>query len=335
MSLAKAADIVSLTLPDPNRGGGEEYPHLAEDSRNLSVRVSRGEGWVQFLADIDAAGNAVDLRVVRASGNSAQVRFVLEAAARWRWRPAMSDGTPVPGTALHLVRFSPREAIVGKADTAMARGFSAVVEAVEAGDRAAAEAQLQIMQAKSERNSAEYSLMKIGEALVQRRWGTPLEEFAALQDAMAGGGAAFAGLPAAYHRSAKMDEFRLLLALGRYADARLAGEAAIRLGPDAATVARLERALARVAAIENSAEPFRMQIQLGPTGLESVNLLRRQFVIVSGIESLSARLYCREGMLRLPAPLLAGTEFRIDDAATGCRLHLDGPPRGLVSIEEH
>ncbi len=263
------AETIVVSPSDPALNGGYVYPRLLEDERDLATLVPRGEGWVQFAADIDTTGKATNVRVLRTSGNAAQVRHVLDRVTQWRWQPATSGGEPVIETAMRLVRFQTRKPMDAKADAAAGEAFAATVRAVETGDRAAAESQLDKLRQRERNNSAEYTLLKIGESLVQRRWGTPLAEFEALTDAFAGGSGAFAGLPPQYRRSATMDLLRLRLAAGQYADARSSAQTAERLTDDKATKTKLAGVLARIAEIESSSEPCRMQTSLGPGGLAS------------------------------------------------------------------
>ena len=313
--------------------GGYEYPQPLIDEEQLRILVPRGEGWVQFAARISASGTVQDVQVVRATGDAAQIAYVLERVKAWRWKPAQSGGQAVEGTALRRVVFRPESAIAAKADGAVARGFAEIILATQRGDRAAAEASLATMLARPERNSAELTLQQVAASRIHGKWGQPLDEYLALQQALAGGEAAFAALPPNFRRLALMDELRLLLALGRYADARRAGAEALRAAQDDDTKSRISGALAKVDDIAATTTPTRMVLALGPTGLESVGLLRRQFMFAAGGEAVSeARLFCREGAMEIP--LQAGARFQIDAEATECRVHLVGTPRARVDIEE-
>jgi TonB family protein len=85
----------------------EERVYRAGDNITAPVLVSKAEpryteealqaqlqGTVVLYAQIDPSGNAVNLHVLRRLGMGLDARAI-EAASRWRFQPAMRDGTPV------------------------------------------------------------------------------------------------------------------------------------------------------------------------------------------------------------------------------------------------
>ena len=67
----------------------------AEPEYTEEALQARLEGTVVLYAQIDPSGNAVNLHVLRGLGMGLDARAI-EAASRWRFRPGMRDGTPVP-----------------------------------------------------------------------------------------------------------------------------------------------------------------------------------------------------------------------------------------------
>lgn len=94
-------------MPAGNVGASVDYA-FAPPPPYPAVSLRRGsEGTVWLRVEIDAAGTPMNVDVEHSSGDRA-----LDAAARaqvlkrWRFKPAMLDGTPVRATALVPVVFS-------------------------------------------------------------------------------------------------------------------------------------------------------------------------------------------------------------------------------------
>ena len=63
-------------------------------------------GTVRVRADVDADGVPVSVAVVEGSGTRELDRAALDAVRRWRFRPGMVDGRPVPGSVVVPIEFS-------------------------------------------------------------------------------------------------------------------------------------------------------------------------------------------------------------------------------------
>lgn len=71
--------------------------------------MRRGEsGEVLLEINVDPAGRPHSMDIVRSSGSRYLDRAALVAARSWRFRPAMRDGQPVPGTVNVPIRFDGR-----------------------------------------------------------------------------------------------------------------------------------------------------------------------------------------------------------------------------------
>lgn len=84
-------------LLDGFRNPEPEYPYLSRQ---------RGEqGAVTVLLHISEAGQVTGVEVLASSGYPALDEAAKRAVLRWRFRPAMRDGAPIPGsirTAIHF-----------------------------------------------------------------------------------------------------------------------------------------------------------------------------------------------------------------------------------------
>ena len=76
-----------------------EYPATA-------LRRGRS-GTVVLSVQVDATGRPARVRIAQRSGTRELDRAALEAVQRWRFRPAMSNGQPVPGQVEVPIEFSP------------------------------------------------------------------------------------------------------------------------------------------------------------------------------------------------------------------------------------
>ena len=77
-------------MPTPIESPGPRYPTRA---------LRRGEsGEVLLRIEVDPRGVPARVDVASSSGSRDLDRAAVAAAKRWRFRPAMRDGTPVAGT---------------------------------------------------------------------------------------------------------------------------------------------------------------------------------------------------------------------------------------------
>lgn len=99
-----AADVPLAAGPAPAidvlAGGGDSAPVAIESPspRYPARALRRGEsGEVLLRIHVDARGRPAQVDVASSSGSRDLDRAARTAARRWRFRPAMSGGNPVPG----------------------------------------------------------------------------------------------------------------------------------------------------------------------------------------------------------------------------------------------
>jgi TonB family protein len=88
-------------------GNGVTQPVLivrVEPEFSEEARKAKYSGVVQIRADIDTAGQARNLRIVKSVGMGLDEKAV-EAVAKWRFRPGTKDGKPVSVSAVIEVSF--------------------------------------------------------------------------------------------------------------------------------------------------------------------------------------------------------------------------------------
>jgi len=91
---------VATATPVPVQMPAPRYPTQAS---------RRGvEGVVRIRVDVGTDGVPIDVTVVEGSGTRELDRAALEAVRRWRFRPGVADGRPVPGSVVVPVEFSMR-----------------------------------------------------------------------------------------------------------------------------------------------------------------------------------------------------------------------------------
>jgi protein TonB len=86
-------------------------PGLADGIRNpqpeypFASRMRGEQGVVTVRLHISAAGRVEDVEVLRGSGHAALDAAAEQAVRGWRFRPAMQDGLPVPGSIRTSIQF--------------------------------------------------------------------------------------------------------------------------------------------------------------------------------------------------------------------------------------
>ena len=82
LNIMMAEDLIPLTMLPP------QYP--------TSARVRNIEGWVDMLFTVTAEGTVIDPQVVDAEPPNIFDRAAQDALLRWRFRPVVENGEPVP-----------------------------------------------------------------------------------------------------------------------------------------------------------------------------------------------------------------------------------------------
>ena len=95
---SKAVGAVSPPAPlEGARNPEPEYP--------FASRLRGDQGVVRVRLGVSAAGEVTEVEVIATSGHPALDDSARRAVQRWRFRPAMRDGVPVPGSIRTAVHF--------------------------------------------------------------------------------------------------------------------------------------------------------------------------------------------------------------------------------------
>jgi len=156
------------------RPSGSIYP----DGQILDNR----EGWAVLSMMIGVDGKAYEATVVDSSGNPAFERAALKALERTTFEPARRGGTPIESRLQFKFKFAIRDLENG-ATPQFVSAYKRFGKAIEAQDKAAADAQLAKLQPK---NLYEEAFANIGKYMYDVSWGTTAEQYRDLQRAIAG-----------------------------------------------------------------------------------------------------------------------------------------------------
>jgi protein TonB len=86
------------TPPAPIQSPAPSYPPAALRNRE--------SGTVLLRVHVDTGGNPYAVDLLRSSRSRSLDRAATEAVKRWRFRPAMQDGQPVPGVVQVPITFT-------------------------------------------------------------------------------------------------------------------------------------------------------------------------------------------------------------------------------------
>ena len=96
---SRAAGAVSPPGPlDGVRNPEPEYP--------LINRERGDQGTVVVRLQVSETGQVTEVEIVRTSGHPGLDEAARKAARRWRYRPALRDGVPIPGNIRTAVHFN-------------------------------------------------------------------------------------------------------------------------------------------------------------------------------------------------------------------------------------
>lgn len=194
------------------------------------ARDQLAEGWVHTQFMVDAQGKPYEIVVTDAIGHRSFRRAAIRALERSTFEPAHLDGQPLD--AGYRLKF--KFALEGRqrAKRSVKASYDRLQRLVREGDKAGAdEALARIDDSLAKRNLYEDAWLHVAKYAYYQKWGTPRQQLAALDRAIAHEeGAAF--LPEAMFRAAQTKRFHLLVSLNRFASALRAFESLEKLADD-------------------------------------------------------------------------------------------------------
>ena len=181
------------------------------------ARYQLAEGWVHTQFMVDTQGMPYEIVVTDAIGHGSFRRAAVRALEQSTFEPAHLDGRPLD--AGYRLKF--KFALEGRqhAKRSVKASYDRLRRLVGEGDRAGAdEALARIDEGLAKRNLYEDAWLHVAKYAYYQKWGTPRQQLAALDRAIAHEeGAAF--LPEAMFRVAQTKRFHLLVSLNRFAAA--------------------------------------------------------------------------------------------------------------------
>jgi TonB family protein len=176
---AKPADGTPVAVevfkgPKPVKTPGPPYPE--------SERQTGGEGWVHVNFMIDPQGKPFEITVVESTGSKAFEKAALNAVEKWTFEPATDGGTPTTAGQDYKLLFILDAPATG-ARPEFVRAYKQLMQAIAAGDRAAADTELAKLTVK---NLYEDAYINLGRFNYHTKWGTQAEQIQDLRRAIAG-----------------------------------------------------------------------------------------------------------------------------------------------------
>jgi TonB family protein len=169
----ETVDIELFKAPMPLERGRFVYPE--------SELQQGHEGWVQLHLMVDPQGKPYEIAVVDSSGNEMFERAAVKNAKEWTFQPAMLGEQPVDAgySFKHTFRFT--EPSTG-ANPRFVRAYKRLLKAIDAADRAGADAELAKLEVK---NLYEDAYINVARYQYHLKWGTEAQQLADLERAVA------------------------------------------------------------------------------------------------------------------------------------------------------
>lgn len=159
---------------------GPRSVRLSEPEYPEALIHRNQEGWVALNFMVDTEGRAYEISVADAVGDEAFQDAAIRALQRSRFEPATLGGEPIEAGANYAYSFALRGGREG-ARRRFVRRFRALLDAVQSGDRDAADAALAKLEAD---NLYENAYLEYGRFERHRRWGTVHQQIRALHRAV-------------------------------------------------------------------------------------------------------------------------------------------------------
>jgi TonB family protein len=291
----------------------------------FAALLGEREGWVLLDCVVDATGALVDVTVRESTG---QREFEV-AAIEWmrgnRFEPARMGERRVTSSFPYRVKFIASEAQRG-ARLSFVRRYRRFEDAIEARDRAAAEAELAGLDIINLYEEAFFRMAQYSHATL---WGSERAQVAALRAAIANqdhGGY----LPRETFNDATRALFELELAQSDYGAALVTHAL---LNPATKAVPAIANAAATLRTLATDTRAFRTEGEIEARGYWSTHLLKHRFSITPGTGVVSEfRLRCERSyvIVKLDPEL----EYTRSPSAGTCAISIHGTPGSTFTLEQ-
>lgn len=296
--------------------------HMGRDlSSEACQTLSNGtEGWVELAFMVDPKGKPFEVTVTRSTGVKEFEKAAVNSIERSLFVPASLDGKPVEsGYEMRYNFFNPWE--VGRgARPDFNRSYKALLAAVNAGDRAAAD---QAMKSLKVTNLAEDADFGVATFIYASKWGDDSAQLAGLRRAIAMENYPHF-LPRPLFMSVMLNCLRLELKMHYYAEALAAAKTLQKNHPNKAAAAQVASIIGQLQKLRSDDTAYAVAGSL-QDGSWNLYLFKKHFKATVSEGSIS------QVKLRCPTRYVAfqfdpKLEYTIESKHGYCSLELDGAP---------
>ena len=269
-----------------------EGPHLnlknfKGPSYPTGERREGNEGWVVLCFMVDANGKPYEPAVIRSSGSKVFENEALKAVDNLTFEPATLNGHPVDSAYEIKFKYSLTTPAAG-ARPGFVRGYQALIQAIKAHDKGAADTALQKLQVNNLYEDAYFGLATYNYAA---HWGDQTQQLAGLERAIAGEGSAHY-LPKEVFAAALQAQLQLQLQTKDYAGVLITWEKLQRAGIDAETADKIKPVIVQLETLRTDDRQYSVPGKL-IDGTWYLRLFKRHFrVVVSDGHVSDIKLRC-------------------------------------------
>jgi hypothetical protein len=244
------------------------------DSTDACKKLQSGiEGWVELGFMVDTSGKPFEITVLRSTGDGTFDAIGVQALEQSTFYPGMLNGTPVESGYEFKYSFY---GYVGGPRSKFIATYEALLKAVGAGDRKAADAALANLKITSMSEDAYYGLAKYFYAC---KWGDEQQQLEALGRAIVREDRA-TYLPSDQFKSALATRLNLEMKGCYYAEALKTWQGLEKLGVDANTKALFQPTVDRLQTLRLDTSSYTISGWLNPEGSWHLRLFKRHFQAV-------------------------------------------------------
>ena len=318
----KAPRPKSIARPDCERPFTASRLKSGVDYRACDALLGGAEGWVELGFMVDRSGKPFEITIIRSTGNKMFEKVATRAVERSTFEPGSQDGTPIEsGSELKYKFVNLNLADNPGATVEFVRAYEAVMKAIVADDRPAADAAMAKLRVTNLYEDAYLGLATYGYA---SKWGDESQRLAGLRRAIAEEDVAYY-LPRDLFRSALLASITLELNARDYAGAITTWKRLEKLSIEKSTEAQLRPVIEQLESLRSDGTAYPVSGLMTPEGQWHFHLFKRHFQALIGTGYISqVKLRCSKGYVFFAFdPKL---EYEVASKYGDCWIELDGSP---------
>jgi TonB family protein len=279
---------------------------------------------------VDALGKPFEVTVIRSSGNKVFEQEAAKAIERSTFAPASLNGKPIEGS-LELNYLFSRQAIETPrgATPAFIRSYNALMVAINASDRPAADAALKQLKVTNLYEDAELGLAEYSYAL---KWGDEYGQLEGIRRALAEADTAFYLKRDAF-REALLVCLRLEVRTRDYAAAMATWARLSKLGVDKATEAQITPVIEQLKQLHADSRSYDVQ-GIMPDGRWYFRLFKRHFgaAVSEGFIS-EVKLRCEKSHVFFAFD--PKKQYEVPSRYGSCAIEMEGAPGTRFTLTQY